>query len=238
MFIVALTGGISTGKSTVARMLQNEHGIPIIDADYYARKVVEPGRRAWHKIVEEFGEGIIKADRCIDRDKLGRIVFSDVAKRRRLNQITHPEIMREMIWMVFKYAFKGYAFVIMDLPLLFEINGDIMRFIHKIIVVTCEQDIQLKRLMERDVMDRNVELAKLKINAQMPLEEKACRANFVIDNNGDIEETREQVKQVASILKADRFHIKIRLFIGLGSLSLVLFTVYLSIHLGLFRWFT
>ncbi|XP_073973630.1 dephospho-CoA kinase isoform X2 [Rhodnius prolixus] len=229
---MALTGGISTGKSTVARLLQNEHGIPVVDADFYARKVVEPGKKAWYKIRSSFGDEVFKSDDQIDREKLGHIVFRDTSKRRCLNQITHPEIMKEMLWMVCKYALKGYPFVVMDLPLLFEIKGDLLRFVHKIIVVTCEPDIQLKRLIDRDL--KGVELAKMKISAQMPLEEKARLANFVIDNNGSFEETREQVNQVVAVLKSDKFHLKIRIFLSLVSVCLMLLMIFL-IYLGCAR---
>uniref|UniRef100_A0A0V0GAC6 Dephospho-CoA kinase domain-containing protein n=1 Tax=Triatoma dimidiata TaxID=72491 RepID=A0A0V0GAC6_TRIDM len=225
MFIVGLTGGISTGKSTVAKILHSEHGIPVIDADFYARKVVEPGKKAWYKIRSTFGDEVFKSDDQLDREKLGHIVFRDISKRRCLNRITHPEIMKEMLWMVCKYALKGYPFVVMDLPLLFEIKGDLLRFIHKIIVVTCEPDIQLNRLMDRDL--KGAELAKMKINAQIPLEEKARLANFVIDNNGSFEETCEQVNQVVAVLKSDKFHLKIRILFSLVIICLFLLIIYL-----------
>jgi len=137
MFIVGLTGGIGTGKSTVAKIFM-EYGVPVIDADVIAREVVEPGKPAWIKIRNEFGDEVFLDDGQINRAKLGEIIFSDVEKRKLLNQITHPYIHRTIIWKVIKSFFWGHQFVVADLPLLYE-TGTFLDYLHKIIVVSVKK---------------------------------------------------------------------------------------------------
>jgi len=211
MFIVGLTGGISTGKSTVSEMMR-EHGIPVLDADFFARKVVEPGRKAWKKIKVEFGDSVFHPNGELNREALGDIIFENKARRRRLNEITHPEIYREMTWAAFKCFFQGHSFIVMDLPLLFE-SGAMLEYLHKIIVVRCEEDIQLLRLIDRSKMSEA--RAKKRIGAQMSLESKCERADFVIENSGNKEETRHQVDLVVSVLKSLKYHWKLRFIAGL-----------------------
>ncbi|XP_034938164.1 dephospho-CoA kinase [Chelonus insularis] len=210
MFIVGLTGGIATGKSTVCSVFR-EHGIPVIDADVAARTVVEPGKKAWHKIKKEFGDDVFQSDGQIDRVKLGDLIFKDIEKRRKLNAITHPEIYREMGWQAFKYFLRGYSFIVMDLPLLFE-SGKLVKYMHKIIVVTCEEDLQLQRLMERSGVSEAK--AKERIAAQMPQEKKVEMAHFVIDNSSTEQDMREQTIKIINVLKSLKFHWQIRLIIG------------------------
>lgn len=163
MFLIGLTGGIATGKSSISKLFRDE-GIPVIDADLIARQgriydvyvlslkdgcditnfiifflvldlVVEPGKPAWHKIKKEFGESIFKENGDLDREALGKVIFNDVEKRRILNQITHPEIHRTIYKEVIKCFFVGHNFVVLDLPLLFE-TGVMLNYLHKIITVT------------------------------------------------------------------------------------------------------
>uniref|UniRef100_A0A0A9Y3C7 Dephospho-CoA kinase domain-containing protein n=1 Tax=Lygus hesperus TaxID=30085 RepID=A0A0A9Y3C7_LYGHE len=222
MFLVGLTGGIGTGKSSVAKMLEARN-IPVVDADFFARKVVEPGKPAWRKIKFHFGEEVFKEHGEIDRQRLGQIVFEDVEKRRKLNHIVHPEIYKEIFWVVCGYFFKGYSFVVLDLPLLFE-HGAVNCYMHKIIVVTCDKEQQIQRVMARDNADENY--AKARISSQWPIEEKAKRANFVVDNSGSLEETEEQVEKMVRILRDDKFHIRLRAFIALGG-TLIIGSMYL-----------
>lgn len=219
MFIVGLTGGISTGKSTVAEMIRG-YGIPVLDADYYARKVVEPGRKAWKKIRQEFGENVFHSSGELNREALGEIIFQDKDRRRKLNEITHPEIYREMTWAAIKCFFQGHAFIVMDLPLLFE-SGAMLNYLYKIIIVTCEEDLQVQRLIERSRMTEA--RAKLRIAAQMPLEQKAERAHFVIENSGSLEDTREQVARIVGILKDSKHHWKVRMIAGIICCSIFSF---------------
>lgn len=221
MFIVGLTGGIATGKSTVSEVFR-EHGIPVVDADQLARKVVEPGRKAWKRIKTEFGEEVFHENGTLNREALGELIFNDVEKRRKLNKITHPEIHKEIMWAAIKYFLKGYQFIVMDLPLLFE-SGSMLEYLYKIIVVTCEEDLQLQRLMDRNSMSES--RAKQRICAQMPLESKCEKAHFVVENSGTVEDTRQQVIKIISILRGYRAHWKLRVIAALcctGIVSLLL----------------
>jgi len=210
MYLVGLTGGVATGKSTVSNMFR-ELGVPVIDADAMARRIVEPGRKAWMAIKEEFGQCVFHDNGELNRAALRTIIFEDEDQRQKLNRITHPEIYKEMIWEAVKCALYGHQYIIMDLPLLFE-AGVMVAYMHKIIVVTCEEDLQLQRLMEqRHLTERE---SKLMIGAQMPLEQKSTMAQFVIENSGSLEDTRQQVSRIHKRLASSYFHWKIRLFVG------------------------
>jgi dephospho-CoA kinase len=132
MLIVGLTGGIASGKSTISAFYQQK-GIPVIDADILARQVVEPGRRAYKKIIKEFGEQVKNQDGTLNREKLGSIIFQDAAKRRLLNQCTHPFIRLETIWLLVKYWIQGEKLVVLDFPLLYE--SGLNQWVHTTIVV-------------------------------------------------------------------------------------------------------
>ncbi|KAG7197142.1 hypothetical protein KM043_007228 [Ampulex compressa] len=210
MFLVGLTGGIATGKSSVADVFR-EHGIPVIDADLIARKVVEPGTPAWRKIQKCFGPDVFLSTKELDRSKLGDLIFNDIEKRKKLNAITHPDIYREIYWQTFKYFLQGHPFIVMELPLLFE-TEHMLNYLHKIIVVTCEEDLQLQRLMERTGFTEAK--AKLRIAAQMSLEKKADMANFVIENSGSERDTKEQTIKVINVLRCSKHHWKLRFLLG------------------------
>ncbi|XP_071451770.1 dephospho-CoA kinase isoform X2 [Hetaerina americana] len=212
MFIVGLTGGIATGKSYVSSIFR-EHGITVIDADTMARKVVEPGKKAWSKIRKEFGDGIFYSNGELDREALGEIVFQDIDRRKKLNQITHPEIYKEMLFAATKCFFNGEKFIVMDLPLLYE-TGAMLKYLHKVIVVDCEKECQLARLKARG-QGMSESAALQRINAQMPLEQKCERAHFVVNNSGSGEETRQQVEGILSVLHKSRAYWRLRLlFLG------------------------
>ncbi|XP_055547040.1 dephospho-CoA kinase domain-containing protein [Wyeomyia smithii] len=207
MFLVGLTGGIATGKSTVSKVFRDS-GIPVIDADAIARLVVEPGKPAWYKIKAAFGDSVFQANSGeLDRDALGKIIFDSVEKRKILNEITHPEIHRVIYKEVFRYFFMGHNFVVMDLPLLFE-TGIMLNYIHKIITVTCEEDIQLTRLMDRNHLSEAD--AKKRIKQQMPLEQKCSQSHFVIENSGTLHDTEEQTVKILAVLQDSNQHWKIR----------------------------
>lgn len=212
MFLVGLTGGVATGKSTVSTMFR-ELGVPVIDADAMARRIVEPGRSAWKAIRAEFGQAVFHDNGELNRAALRTIIFEDEEQRQKLNRITHHEIYREMFWEAVKCAVSGYPYVVLDLPLLFE-AGVMVSYMHKIIVVTCEVDLQLQRLMEqRKLTERD---SKLMIGAQMPLEQKAEMAQYVIENSGHCNDTLEQVTKIHQSLKKSMFHWKVRLILGLA----------------------
>ncbi|MDQ0255059.1 dephospho-CoA kinase [Evansella vedderi] len=192
--IVGLTGGIASGKSTVAKML-NDYGLPIVDADVIARKVVEPREIAYKKIVQAFGEEILQENnKYIDRKKLGVIVFQDEEKRLLLNSIVHPAIREEMKRETENYFKKGHETVVMDIPLLVESN--LMHMVDKVLLVYVSPSIQEKRLMKRD--NFTLEEARQRIEAQMPIDKKKEFATEIIYNEGYLEETKEQLEHVLS----------------------------------------
>ncbi|PFH44633.1 hypothetical protein AMATHDRAFT_51899 [Amanita thiersii Skay4041] len=135
MLVVGLTGGIATGKSTVSRLLQGEHKVPVIDADLLARQVVQPGMPALRKIVNVFGEEVLLPDGSgqLDRKKLGAIVFGDEKKRRVLNGIVHPAVRWAMAWEIGKCWVGGDKWVVLDVPLLVE--SGIWRWVGEVVVV-------------------------------------------------------------------------------------------------------
>ncbi|HKA88269.1 MAG TPA: dephospho-CoA kinase [Haliangiales bacterium] len=189
--IIGLTGGIASGKSTVARMLA-ELGAPVVDADALARRVVEPGQPAFDDIVAEYGRDVLLPDGAIDRKKLADIVFGDDARRRRLNAITHPRIAAASRAEVAAHAAAGANVVIYEAALLVE-NG-IHRTLDGLIVVACSPEEQLRRLMARDGLDEAA--ARARIAAQLPLAEKLAAATFVVDTSGPFDDTRRQVERV------------------------------------------
>lgn len=231
MFLVGLTGGVATGKSTVSNMFR-DLGVPVIDADAMARRIVEPGRPAWRAIKQEFGQCVFHENGELNRAALRTIIFEDEEQRQKLNRITHPEIYKEMSWETMMCAAAGHQYIVMDLPLLFE-AGVMVKYMHKIIVVTCEEDLQLQRLMEqRHLSERE---SKLMIAAQMPLDQKVALAQFVIENSGSIQDTLEQVGRIHKRLSKSMFHWKIRLLVGAalgGVVGLVYFLSKQVLNLG------
>jgi len=196
MIIVGLTGSVGTGKSTVTNFFK-ELGAYIIDWDELARDVTQPHLRAWKEIVEYFGKNFLNKDLTVNRQKLAEMVFSDKEKVAKLNQIVHPEVFREdeRITNEIK-SLDPDALVIKDIPLLFELTRPI--FVDKIVVVSASEQTQLRRLEEKGM---NQEDARSRIKAQLPLEEKIKSADFVINNDGPLEETKKQVEEIYSLLR-------------------------------------
>lgn len=191
--IIGITGGIASGKSTVSLYLQ-ELGFTIVDADLASRAVVEPGEEAYHQVVEAFGEDILLTDGNIDRVKLGSIIFNDQEKRLLLNGIVHPAVRNWMRVKTEAALSSGEETVFMDIPLLFESKLTFM--VDKTLLVYVDEQVQLQRLMNRNGLSETEALAR--INSQMPLADKKALADAVIDNNGDINETKRQVKAILS----------------------------------------
>ncbi len=189
--VIGLTGSIASGKSTVSTMFEKLN-IPVVDADKLSRVVVEPGEEAYRKIVHAFGEDILLEDKQINREKLGRLIFSDKMKRQKLNEIVHPAVRKEMIAEKERYLSQGEKAVVLDIPLLFESN--LAHFADKTIVVFVDQEVQIDRLMKRNNFTR--EEAMDRINSQMSLSEKVKLADEVIDNNGSIENSYEQLLHI------------------------------------------
>jgi len=189
--IVGLTGGIASGKSTVSNMLR-DYGIPVICADQIAREVVNVGTKAYKQIVHQFGKQILNEDQTINRAKLGSIVFQNETKRKQLNEIVHPAVREEMRKQQSYFTQQGEPIVVLDIPLLFESN--LTHLVDKVIVVYVNEQTQLERLMKRNDFTKEEALAR--INAQMPLKEKVNKADEMIDNNGTIEETKNQLEKI------------------------------------------
>jgi len=176
MIVVGLTGGIATGKSTVAKMFK-QCGAFVIDADELARDVVKPGKPAWREIVTLFGKTVLNPDRSLDRQALGNIVFRNRAKRRQLERIIHPRVAREQQRLVRRVAKrKPHAVVIYEVPLLFEAGVD--KRVDEIIVVTADRDTQIARLTKRNGLSRAEAIRR--IRSQMQLAEKIQRADYVL----------------------------------------------------------
>lgn len=185
---IGLTGSVATGKSTVSNMIQHA-GIPLVDADIAARKVVEPGTEGLKEIVAYFGEEILLADGTLDRAKLGEIIFKDKEKREKLNEITHPRVKEYMLEARERFFRAGEELVFFDIPLLFE--SHLESLVDQIIVVWTTPETELKRLMERNNLTKEEALAR--INSQIGIDEKAKKADFVINNNESLEKTQKQV---------------------------------------------
>lgn len=192
MCIIGLTGGIASGKSLVSTMLQ-KLGAVVIDADRIARDMVEPGRPALMLIVRKFGQDVLNPDGSLNREALSQIVFSDPKKLNKLNQITHPFIIKEIKRLLKKYQrIYSEKVIVVDAPLLLEVGLE--RMVNEVWVVYVDFLTQLKRLMKRD--DLTEEKAYQRIRAQTPLEEKVKKAARVIDNRGTPKETEAQVKRI------------------------------------------
>ncbi|KAI8978028.1 dephospho-CoA kinase [Pilobolus umbonatus] len=191
MKLVGLTGGISTGKSTVSQLLAKE-GIPVIDADKIAREIVEPGKKANQLIRRHFGDEVFLPDGNIDRPKLGTIIFEDPNKRKILNKCTHPYVRMEMVKQAFLYWLKGADMVVLDVPLLIESHLD--RFVGVVVVVYCSDMLQLQRLRKRDNISEEVAMHRIK--AQMPMADKIEKADIIIDNSTDLIQLEQQVKRM------------------------------------------
>jgi dephospho-CoA kinase len=193
-----LTGGIACGKSTVAGHFQ-ELGARVIDADRIGHEVIEPGHDAYQQILKHFGDKLLDSDGRIDRKQLGPIVFADPQQLQSLNTIVHPRIIARSDELARAYyEADPRAVVILDAALIFE--SGIGRRLRKVIVVWCRPEQQLERLISKTGLSR--EAAELRIRAQMPVEQKLRRADYIIDCSGSKEGTRLQVEQLFLQLQA------------------------------------
>lgn len=189
MMNIGLTGGIASGKSTVAASLVRR-GARLVDADQIAREVVLPGSPTLAEVALRFGQDILQEDGTLNRKKLGSIVFADAARRKELESILHPAIRAIMRERMRQYETETpERLVVVDIPLLYESGLEGM--VSEVMVVYVPRDLQLKRLMERDKLDP--EQAASRLNAQMDIESKKSRADYVIDNSGTLEQTERQL---------------------------------------------
>ncbi|MBI3019581.1 MAG: dephospho-CoA kinase [Deltaproteobacteria bacterium] len=194
-----LTGGISTGKSTVADFFR-KWGVPVIEADLISREICQKGKEGWKRIKEVFGDDVFDPDGALNRQKLGEMVFSNEKKRKLLEMITHPLIMEHVRGQIREYFDQGQPLVLVEAALLFEAGYD--KEFHGMMVVTCSPEQQLERLCQRAGVGQDKALQM--ISSQMPLSEKAKRATFVIDNSGSLEQTEEAAREVFDKIKAKK----------------------------------
>ncbi|HKX19786.1 MAG TPA: dephospho-CoA kinase [bacterium] len=194
-----MTGGVASGKSTVASALR-AHGAAIVDADAIAREVVRPGGPAYQAVVDTFGPSVVGPDGALDRKALGVQVFADPTARRRLNALTHPHIRRRMTEEAARLtAGDGPAVIVFDVPLLFDTTDGRDLDLDGTVVVYADRETQLRRLVGRDGL--TVDEAQRRLDAQVRLEDKVKRADWVIDNSGTADATRAQVDRLWQTLK-------------------------------------
>ena len=191
MLKVAITGGAGSGKSTVARMFR-DLGARVLDADEAARNAVAVGTPAWQELRRAFGPEYFREDGALDRAKLARRVFADPAERRRLDEIVHPQVAREIKARLTDLERQGAPLVLVEVPLLFE--AGLEKAYNKIIVVYVDEADQGRRLGDRDRRGAS-EIAGM-LQAQLPLKDKVARADFVVDNRGPLSNTLAQVKNI------------------------------------------
>ncbi|MEA3437956.1 MAG: dephospho-CoA kinase [Thermodesulfobacteriota bacterium] len=195
--VVGLTGGIASGKSTVSNMLE-ELGAPLIDFDLIARQVVEPGTHGLEAIVNYFGKQILAEDGTLDRKKLSKIVFKDFEKRKKIESFTHPPIYEEFFKQIDAIAKKDPDAVIqISIPLLIE--QSMQNAFDNLIIVYVSRKTQIERLAQRDGI--SIKEAANILKSQLPIAEKVGFANFIINNETTVEETRKQVNKMWQELK-------------------------------------
>ena len=193
---VGLTGGIGSGKTTVGAMFV-DLGCRLIDSDRITHELLDGDGGVADAVVREFGPGVLDSDRRIDRKKLGAIVFDDPARRKALTDILHPVIfVRQQAFLERCSQEIPDGVAIVDAALMIE-TGNAGRF-DAVVVVTCTPDQQRERLRARGLSDAGIDA---RVAAQMPMDEKATHADYVIDNSGSIEETRRQVEDVVAALR-------------------------------------
>ena len=189
--VFGLTGGIASGKSTVAGRLR-ARGVPIVDADLLAREVVEPGTPGYRAILDAFGESVLALDRRIDRKELARVIFGDDERRMKLNAITHPLITALAATRCKEYGDKGEPLVCWEAALIIE-NGVADAF-RPLVVVAAPELLQLTRIRTRDASSQEDALSR--IRAQKPLAEKIAVADFVIETTGTLQENAKKTDEV------------------------------------------
>ncbi len=199
MRVIGLTGGIATGKSTFARALR-ARGVAVVDADALARAAVAPGSPALARIAEAFGPQALAPDGSLDRRWMAARVFADPAERRRLEAITHPAVRDAMLAEVARIAAAGHELAFYDVPLLYEVGLD--STLDSVVVVWTPREVQLERAIRRDGLAPAD--AEARLAAQLSLDEKAARADFVVDNTGPLEGLSDKADRLLADLRQGR----------------------------------
>ncbi|HND85349.1 MAG TPA: dephospho-CoA kinase [Pseudobdellovibrionaceae bacterium] len=190
---IGITGGIGTGKSTVAEIIR-ERGLSIVDADQVAREVVQPGSPGLQSVVDQFGSQVLNQDQSLDRQALAQIVFQDPKKLELLEQILHPLIQARVAHYKERFRASGASFAFYDIPLLFEKN--MKNQFDLVIVVNAPREQIIERLRRRNKWSSQE--IESRIRAQIPLDQKIAAADFVVQNDGDLAHLREQVMAIVS----------------------------------------
>lgn len=189
--VVGLTGGIATGKTTIGLMLES-FGAKFVSADQVVHSLMAPETDVWREVVEEFGDSIITSDGEIDRSRLGEIVFHDARKLKRLEEIIHPRVLGCLSEEAERFRKEEAGILVLEIPLLIETSS--MHIVDKVLVVTAEQESQIKRLKDR--YGANREEALLRIESQLPLSEKVKYADWVISTEGVLQSIKEHLQRV------------------------------------------
>ncbi len=195
MLVVGLTGGISSGKSTISSWFLQK-GIVVLDADQIVKNLQRPNSPLVLKLAEEFGASIVNENGELVRDVLGKIIFYDQEAKERLNAMIHPLVQAKLEEEIERLKKAGEGLVVLDIPLLFESRFEAL--VDRTVVVYVSPDVQLQRLMKRDQIDREYALAKM--NSQMSLDEKRARADYVLINDGTMGQLREQFDHLFEVL--------------------------------------
>jgi dephospho-CoA kinase len=199
--LIGLTGGIASGKSTVASLF-NEFGFAVISADHIAREITAPHSPTLTKIIEHFGHDIIHPDGSLNRKKLAYIVFSQPSKRQILNAIMHPQIASRSAELIAQHRLQLTAQLIYELPLLFE--NQLQDMFDLVILVAIPRELQLQRLILRDQISQRE--ASDRIDSQMPLEQKRHLADYIIENTQSLEQLRRDVSEIISQITHTKTH--------------------------------
>lgn len=204
-----------------------EKGYPLIDTDLIAREIVQPNKKAYNEIVKEFGREILDDNQELDRKKLGEIIFNDETKRKRLNSIMHPIIRYEVCKKIFFSYLLGKKLIFIDVPLLYE-SKSLLNLVQKVIVVNCERDQQLERIIKRNQLSK--EEAESRINSQMDLGKKCELADFVIDNTKDLDNLKSNLDNVLNKIMKSNLHFK-----NLTIFRIIFFTSVASIGFSFYK---
>lgn len=199
LLTVALTGGIASGKSVVASFLRDK-GCYVHSADRAAHDLMTPETPAWRAIVEHFGPSVLRNDRTIDRGRLGRLVFADPAARTFLNGLLHPLVMAKTRELVRDLEREGRVRIFVSEAAL-TIEAGFAPFFDRVIVAACPEEVQIRRLMARDGLERDEALRR--VRSQQPAEEKRAAAHYVVETSGTLAETVEQCERVYAALVRD-----------------------------------
>lgn len=198
--VFGLTGNIGTGKSTVAWMF-GELGVPVLDSDEIAHEAIAPRGAAWKEIYERYGRAVLASGDAIDRKTLARIVFEDAEERKFLESVVHPHVKGGIGREVARLSKEGHPFVVVEVPLLFEVGWE--KEFDAVIVVSCDEESEIRRCREKFGFDREEVL--LRLAAQFPLKRKVKAADAVIDNDGPLEETKVQVHRLYQEMVKGKF---------------------------------